>query len=79
MRREDVGILRTEPLACLGFGLLRLTIGRFQAPVEPFDLSSDRLGGDRTIRELLAARVDDQRRSDCDTGADGDPAEGLHR
>ena len=79
MRREDVGILRTEPLARLGLGLLRLAIGRFQAAVEPFELGGDRLGSDRAMREPLAARVDDQRRSDRDTGADGDPAEGLHR
>ena len=79
MRREDVGILRAEPLARFGFGLLRLDDRPLPGPVEPFDFGGDRLGSDRTMREPLAARVDYQRRSDCDAGADGDPAEGLHR
>ena len=79
MGGEDVGVLRAEPLAGLGLGRLGLALGRLQAAVEPVELGGDRLGGDRAVGEPLAARVDDQRRADGDAGADGDPAQGLHR
>ena len=47
--------------------------------VEPFEFGGDGLGGDVPVGEPLPVRVDDHRRADRDTRADGDPAQGLHR
>ena len=65
--REDVGVLRAEPVAGLGFGGLGRAARRLQAAVEAVELGGDRLGRDRAGRQPQPARVEhqDRDRSRC--------------
>ena len=76
---QDVGILGTEPVTGLGLGLLGLAMAASRPASSRASSAATASGGDLAGRQPHAARVEHQHRPDRDAGADGDPAQDLHR